>query len=282
MLYSTLTRTNNSALLMNKETETMRKNVNPKSSPPLKIEDLCQATGLSPATIYKYLRMGILHSPLKEAPTQHYYNESHIQRINRILEMKKKDNLSLSEIQDIFKNQEVMTGPVDTDEDTKRLILSEAARIIAKQSFGDTKVSDITNALKIGKGTFYQYFKNKEELFLESIKRFPEVILPEEKWEAIRKEKEYFSRLHRRVLYMLEDIHQFLGLISIAKLALRGSDPNSSAKANDCFHTIMWPLEKELNRGIKNGECRNVDTKFLSFLTIFSVYSTAFFFSLCS
>ena len=55
----------------------------------------------------------------------------------------------------------------------KRKILEKAFELFRKNGYMDTKVEDITKALGISKGSFYTYFKTKEELLcelLESIK----------------------------------------------------------------------------------------------------------------
>jgi len=50
---------------------------------------------------------------------------------------------------------------------SRELILEKGAEILSQKSFFKTKIEDITRALSIGKGTFYLYFKSKEELLRE-------------------------------------------------------------------------------------------------------------------
>ena len=57
--------------------------------------------------------------------------------------------------------------------DKKTMILEKAFELFRKNGYTDTKVEDITKKLGISKGSFYTYFKTKEELLcelLESIK----------------------------------------------------------------------------------------------------------------
>ncbi len=52
----------------------------------------------------------------------------------------------------------------------RRKEILECAKIIfARKGYYETQIIDIVNELKIGKGTPYQYFENKEELFLSLI-----------------------------------------------------------------------------------------------------------------
>ena len=49
----------------------------------------------------------------------------------------------------------------------KRKILEKAFELFRKNGYKDTKVEDITRKLGISKGSFYTYFKTKEELLCE-------------------------------------------------------------------------------------------------------------------
>ena len=56
----------------------------------------------------------------------------------------------------------------------KRKILKKAFELFRKNGYKDTKVEDITRKLGISKGSFYTYFKTKEELLyelLENVKK---------------------------------------------------------------------------------------------------------------
>ena len=49
----------------------------------------------------------------------------------------------------------------------KKLILEHAKRLFSKKGYYDTQISDIVDEAKIARGTVYQYFKNKEQVFQE-------------------------------------------------------------------------------------------------------------------
>ena len=50
-------------------------------------------------------------------------------------------------------------------DEKRRLICATAARVFAERGYHGTAVKDITEAAGISVGTFYLYFKNKEDLF---------------------------------------------------------------------------------------------------------------------
>lgn len=53
---------------------------------------------------------------------------------------------------------------VDKDE-KKKLIVMAAMQVIAKNGLNNTKMVDIAKAAGIGKGTIYEYFKSKDDIF---------------------------------------------------------------------------------------------------------------------
>lgn len=64
----------------------------------------------------------------------------------------------------------------------KRKILEKAFELFRKNGYKDTKVEDITRKLGISKGSFYTYFKTKEELLYELLENVKNL-----KWKDIQK-----------------------------------------------------------------------------------------------
>jgi AcrR family transcriptional regulator len=56
-------------------------------------------------------------------------------------------------------------------------ILDEAARLFGAKGYDKSTVNDILNAVGIAKGTFYYYFKSKEEVLDAIIDRITEVVV---------------------------------------------------------------------------------------------------------
>lgn len=70
-----------------------------------------------------------------------------------------------------------MTHLKPSDPPGKRLILVEAAaEVFARQGFTATRVSDIARCAGVGKGTVYEYFSSKEELFFAVFEWFNQQI----------------------------------------------------------------------------------------------------------
>jgi AcrR family transcriptional regulator len=60
---------------------------------------------------------------------------------------------------------------VDKQEKTAK-ILEASVRVFAEKGWRKTKIADIAEAADIGKGTIYEYFRSKDELFAASFQYF--------------------------------------------------------------------------------------------------------------
>jgi AcrR family transcriptional regulator len=63
--------------------------------------------------------------------------------------------------------------PVNHEIRTRRQeeILDAAARLFAERGYSETKVQELADILRVGKGTVYRYFPTKEALFLATVDR---------------------------------------------------------------------------------------------------------------
>lgn len=57
---------------------------------------------------------------------------------------------------------------------TKEQILLSAKELISEKGYSNTKIEDITKNANLAKGTFYIYFKTKEDLFVEILSEYSE------------------------------------------------------------------------------------------------------------
>ena len=67
-----------------------------------------------------------------------------------------------------------MVGNVKRKEKKKKRIIQAAADIFAKKGYSGAAVSDIATQADVGKGTIYEYFDSKEDLFFAVFKWYSE------------------------------------------------------------------------------------------------------------
>lgn len=83
---------------------------------------------------------------------------------------------------------------------TKGRLVESAKKLIADRGYNNTKVEDITNEAQVAKGTFYTYFKTKEDIFIEildNIFQKAETALKE-----LQFEKDLKKNLHKFISFM--------------------------------------------------------------------------------
>ncbi len=80
----------------------------------------------------------------------------------------------------------------------RELILKIGEKIISEKGYSKTTIEEITKKAKIGKGTFYIYFKDKRDLFFSIIKEGLENLMEKIKKE-VEKIDDFFERLKKGV-----------------------------------------------------------------------------------
>jgi len=260
----------------------------------MKIARLCKESGLTRSTIHHYLNIGLLHRPRQVGLNLHLFDETHLNRLRQIRWLRENERLPLAQIKELLDRLEPqeavqsmpgsgagLNGEVDSGDQqgevrardqgrkNREMILDAAIKLFSEQGYENTKISDVTDALHMGKGTFYVYFKNKRELFMECIDRLTVTIVPEEAWAEIRSEKGYESKTRKRAVAFLDAFPGFRGILNLLRIALGGPDPDLALKAKEAFRIMSAPMAKDLSRAISDGLVRpGVDVELLAFLQL--------------
>ena len=167
--------------------------------------------------------------------------------------------------------------PTVVDKDAKRTeILRHAADVFSHSGFHVTTIQDIATAARIGKGTVYEYFRTKEELFLavydawmneyEAVvrQRVAEASDPMAKVDAVRQSAVdfYQSRAHQAPLLLefwahaLRTTHPgFLERVQSTRIFLQelGADLAKQLVAAGWFTSVDAASFALLEAGISDG-----------------------------
>lgn len=237
----------------------------------MKLLQLSKESGLSISTLYEYLRNGILPPPIRRGPTKATYNESHLQRLKTVRIMREEERLSLAEIKKKLaeKSDTPQTDALQkTDTDIRNQIIDTALTLFSRKHYDKTKISDITHALHMGNGTFYRYFKSKEELFLHCLERLPKIMVSREVWNDVKRETDYITRLRKRGDAMIGTFHSYIGMLNHTKLILGGDDKHLADKAAECLKSLCAPLRKELEHAMAAGQIRPINADLAAHLLL--------------
>jgi AcrR family transcriptional regulator len=148
--------------------------------------------------------------------------------------------------------------PVEgTQQDKRDRIIERAILMFNGLGYDRVRVSDITESLNMGKGTFYLCFRNKKDLLLSCFDHVDELILELESRPAIR-EGDFFAKVGPRV----ESIGQrdwFPGLVNLLRAAELSPDAEVQTKAREAYECIAANLRRDLEAAIQAGGARDVD-----------------------
>jgi AcrR family transcriptional regulator len=151
-----------------------------------------------------------------------------------------------------------LVPPATEGQRDKRDRIIERAIIMFNQlGYEGVRVSDLTDSLSMGKGTFYLYFHNKKELLLSCFDHVGELIEELESLPGIR-DGDFFSKVGPRV----ESIgHRawFPGLVNLLRAAELSPDEEIKVKAREAYDTIARYLRLDLQEAIDAGTAREVD-----------------------
>lgn len=146
------------------------------------------------------------------------------------------------------------------------MILEAALKVFKQHGFYEAKISDIASEAGIGKGTVYEYFENKKQLFERTIIYMTEEYIKDIE-KIIKKEKEV-----KQKLILLAQYH---GSFMEKNLQTGESIIANSRISQEMIHKIMELknkfyefMENLIEEGIYNGELREDLDKKIMLLTI--------------
>jgi DNA-binding transcriptional MerR regulator len=257
-----------------------------------RIREVASLTGFSQRTVHYYLQKGLLHPPKKTGKTMAYYDRQHIRKLKQISKLKQQ-GLSL------FAIQKKISGKSEPDNSgrqkkeaiqfeksqklpqriqgikTRHNILQLATQMFKEKGFNGTKVNDLISQLNIGKGSFYFFFKNKKELFLECTPGIFEALFSKG-WEKILLENNPQKRLDLRMQAVMPVRKEFSAIVKLSKEVLNEDDPKLRSLGKQIIQSIREPIEVDLRKAVEEGLLPPLNPKIISVLVIIIIESFDF------
>jgi len=252
----------------------------------MKIRELEKISGIPRSTIHHYVDFGLLQRPRKTGHTMAHYDHTHIKRLEAIQRIKldylktaKTSRIpldyikhKLSESYSLVKERDGQDIPAASNNQIKSRkkkeeIIEATLHLYANRGYYLTNIRDITKAAGISSPTFYRYFKDKRELFVETIeyvvKNFKKQIR-----ESIKGEKD----LTRRSKIMFETFYAHYPKIGEILNQLRSGvtigDPWAKDRLSRLYGEMMENLIKEIKGAIANGIIRPVNPVLLAYFNL--------------
>ncbi|MEC2070449.1 TetR/AcrR family transcriptional regulator [Alkalihalophilus marmarensis] len=137
----------------------------------------------------------------------------------------------------------------------KEKIIEVSIDLFGKNGFTETSIQDIVDVLGVTKGTFYYYFKSKEELLMEIHLRYIEDLLMSQR-EIIEKTKTAEARLFDMVYMLMKHIE---GQGQSARVFFREMQHLNEEHLKDIFKkrdAFRLNMNQVIADGVESGEFR--------------------------
>jgi AcrR family transcriptional regulator len=243
----------------------------------MRIKELVEKSGVPRTTIHFYLRYGLLHPPVKTGRTMAYYDKSHLDRLRKIQSLKRDSRVPIAFLREQIAtaddgngestNHYDVTRTVTTTREKKQKrqeIMRKAIYVFSQKGYHHTKIADITQALKISTGSFYLYFNNKRDLFIEAIDDIFLNIVGEAA-AAIKEEKDFLERLKIRGRVFYKNYAKFSEILHQLRAEMAIAEQWPGEKLKKVYHGLTKPLIREIDAAVKEGIIHEVDPDLLAY-----------------
>jgi len=161
-------------------------------------------------------------------------------------------------------------------------ILICSKKLFSERGYYDTQISHIVKEARIARGTIYQYFKNKDDLFITLLEDYyklweDESSINQDELDLKSIDSVDFLRFRiKKTLMTFANDHEYCNIILRIGLGLGGKlEPTIN-----CFEKMMTrAISDDLEMGIRNNYIRkNIDTELMSNIIAGALLRTSYYY----
>ncbi len=143
---------------------------------------------------------------------------------------------------------------------TRGRLIEAAKRVFSEKGFHSAQIAHIIDEAGVARGTFYLYFKSKEDILKELLKEVVEELKDRIKVVDLSRDpvEQVIENVERVVEFALEERE-------LARIVLqRNSDPELFKVIEEFFEEVAGLIEHSLRLGIEMGIIRECDTSLIA------------------
>jgi len=152
------------------------------------------------------------------------------------------------------------TVPAETAKprNTREKIIFAARRVFAEKGYSNTRIQDLLRAAGVSPGAFYNYFSNKEELFLEIVREAGDQFRSSIKKIRLTRirvgtSEELYSALIESIRYFFDFVRRNKAGVRILFREQQNANPHIRETLNEIVFEIQQDLKRDIQRGINMG-----------------------------
>ncbi len=250
------------------------------------ISELEQKSGFQRSTIHYYIRAGLIPQPYKSGQTMAFYDKRHLRALEKIHKIKinylksaKTTRVPLDVIKQRLKEGysykdlprselKQSAGNEDWKKYRKKEAIIEAAlRLYSSRGYYHTTVRDIAKEANISAPTFYHYFNDKRELFVEVIEyvihEFRQDLMP-----VLKNENDVTTRSVMRFMAFYENYPRIGEILNQLRAGVAINDQWAKEKLKNVYSELTEGAREGIRRSIELGHIRNIDPELLAFFLL--------------
>jgi AcrR family transcriptional regulator len=234
----------------------------------IRISELSALAGVPTSTIHYYLKEGLLPKPLKSGKTMAYYGDEHLKRLQLIIRLRQEIN-SIERIKEILRQAQAGSQDSQAGKSTKKRpdhIIESAIHLFREKGFNDTSITDIIQHAKAGRGTFYAYFTNKEELFFECADQIFKDI--DKDMQEIQDEADIPHKQSLRYMYFKSIYPRVSAMINLIRGASVSGQEAFTKKLDQIMQNLIGPVVEDVKMGIEKGFYRDMDPEVVAWMLL--------------
>jgi len=147
-------------------------------------------------------------------------------------------------------------------------ILEAARKVFARRGYSQATVDEIAATAGLAKGTLYQYFRSKQEIYFEALRRSVESLRAEVERDiaAVEETRAKIDAFVRTRLSFFEANRDFFKIFHSEFGNIFTHPAGSRQDLRDLYAGQAESLRQALESGVRRGELRNVPVETLAFL----------------
>jgi AcrR family transcriptional regulator len=240
----------------------------------LRMGELVERSGSGKQLIHYYLRKGYLHPPLFKSGNQALYDHSHLERL-QFIKRERANGLPLAYCVELWEKEQEgreaesrRSRRSEGGSPTRDHIIKEATAVFLRKGYRAATISEIMESVGVTKASFYYYFENKKDLYFKCLDNiFQDVFVGA--LDGIRHEENMLRRLELRWGATRAFFPEMITILQLIRESLRDEDSEHRLQAAAILRrSLIEPLAGDLDRGIKEGVLRPVESGIVPFALI--------------